>query len=184
MAKTRKGPGTGSEGVSLIEVLVALTIFALLLGLAGPSYARWMAEQRLMGEARRLAESLALARSEALKRNARVQLCPGTSTTGCADNGGWHQGWTLFVDRDSNADIDAGEAIVAVELPSEQPITITGNRPVAHYVSFTAIGRARLINGALQMGTFTICLPGLKEVQVVLANTGRTRIERTQETCA
>lgn len=183
MPRTLKGLGTRSKGVSLVEVVVALTIFSLLLGLAGPSYARWMAEQRLMGEARRLAESLALARSEAIKRNARVQLCPG-KTTGCADNGGWHQGWTLFVDRDSNAEIDVGEALVAVELPSEQPITITGNRPVARYVSFTAIGRARLINGALQMGTFAICSRGLQEVQVVLANTGRTRIERTQETCA
>jgi hypothetical protein len=39
-------------------------------------------------------------------------------------------------------------------------ITITANGPLDDYVSYTSIGHARMLNGALQMGTFTICKRG------------------------
>jgi archaellum component FlaG (FlaF/FlaG flagellin family) len=63
-------------------------------------------------------------------------------------------------------------------------VYVHGNAPVANYVSFTALGHARMLNGALQMGTLQVCLSGYDAIKVVLANGGRARIERTQERCA
>jgi len=40
-----------------------------------------------------------------------------------------------------------------------------------------------MLNGALQMGTFVVCKPGQKAINVVLANSGRARIDRTAQTC-
>jgi type IV fimbrial biogenesis protein FimT len=62
-------------------------------------------------------------------------------------------------------------------------ITIRGNGPVARYVSYTSLGHARRHDGALQMGTFTICRRGADAFKVVLANSGRTRIDATNEAC-
>ncbi|MGE5740074.1 MAG: type IV fimbrial biogenesis protein FimT, partial [Betaproteobacteria bacterium] len=62
-------------------------------------------------------------------------------------------------------------------------ITIRGNRPVADYVSYTSLGYARRTDGALQMGSFTVCRTGHKARRIVLANSGRARLERTTEAC-
>jgi hypothetical protein len=50
-------------------------------------------------------------------------------------------------------------------------------------VSYTAFGYARLLSGALQMGTFGVCKSGQKAIHVVLANSGRVRIDRTGAPC-
>ena len=57
------------------------------------------------------------------------------------------------------------------------------NRPLEEYVSYTDLGQARLLNGALQMGTFTVCRSGQLALHVVLANSGRVRIEKTDDRC-
>jgi type IV fimbrial biogenesis protein FimT len=172
-----------ARGFTLVEMTVALALAATLAGLVGPSYARWLEEQRIMDAARRLSDNLALARSEAIKRNGRVQLCAAPSSAACASEGGWHQGLLMFHDVDRNAEHDPHERIVAYEPAGAPEVTITGNKPVEHYVSFTYSGHARKIDGALQMGTFTVCAPGLRAVKVVLANSGRARIDRSSATC-
>jgi hypothetical protein len=50
-------------------------------------------------------------------------------------------------------------------------------------VSYTGFGYARLLSGALQMGTFVVCKPGQKAIHVVLANSGRVRISKTTQPC-
>jgi hypothetical protein len=45
------------------------------------------------------------------------------------------------------------------------------------------MGHARMLNGALQMGTFTVCRHGRKAIDVVLAHSGRVRIARTSAIC-
>ncbi len=60
---------------------------------------------------------------------------------------------------------------------------MSANRPVDDYVSYTSLGQARMLNGALQMGTFVVCRRGQRALHVVLANTGRVRIEKTTDRC-
>jgi type IV fimbrial biogenesis protein FimT len=69
-------------------------------------------------------------------------------------------------------------------MPARGGIAITGNRPVSDYISFTSIGHARRHDGALQMGTLTICRRGQGAQKVVLANSGRVRLDVTGEVCA
>jgi len=40
-----------------------------------------------------------------------------------------------------------------------------------------------MLNGALQMGTFTVCKPGRRAVEVVLVASGRVRIDRIKTIC-
>ena len=63
------------------------------------------------------------------------------------------------------------------------PVTIAANRPLADYVSYTSVGHPRLINGGLQMGTFVACSPGRRAIKVMLAHSGRVRLEKTGQTC-
>ena len=171
-------------GLMLIELLVALTILSLLLTFAVPAYGRWMAEYRQRNLAQALAGALTLARSEAIKHGFRVNVCKSRDGRLCADDGAWTPGWLTHTDDNANGQVDGDDEIVYAAPAPPDKITIVGNRPVADYVSYTSLGHARLASGALQMGTFTVCTPGLTALTVILANSGRVRIAKTSEPCA
>ena len=90
----------------------------------------------------------------------------------------WEDGWIVVVDAAREA-----QPAILLERKAADGITIRGNRPVADYVSYTSQGRARRLEGALQMGTFTVCRPGLRARRVVLASSGRARVETATERC-
>ncbi|MFO1324994.1 MAG: GspH/FimT family pseudopilin [Burkholderiales bacterium] len=171
------------RGMTLPEILVALAIGAALLLLAVPLYRDWIADAELRDRVEALVGAMGLARAEALKRNARVNLCPTDDRRRCAPGGGWENGWLLYADADDDGQPDGAGPPIRVEGPSRPGITIRGNRPVADYVSYTGLGQTRMRNGALQMGTFTVCRAGRAAVLVILANGGRVRVERTRDAC-
>ena len=172
-----------SSGVTLIELLAALAIAALLTVLALPMYFDWIAESQMMNYARDLAGSMNEARTEAIKRGTRVNLCKSADLRTCAAAGDWAQGFVVYTDRDRDGQLDVGESALRVVAPASSGISVRGNRPIADYVSYTSLGTARMLNGALQMGTLTICRSGRKAVDVVLANSGRARIQKTAIPC-
>jgi type IV fimbrial biogenesis protein FimT len=166
------------RGFTLLELMTALAIAAIVFTLGVPGLGGWMAEQALQDRANALLHALDRARSEAIKRGARVDVCPGAS----ACSGGaspWEGGWAIVADADRGAD----SATIARERAAATGITIRGNRPVADYVSYTSLGHARRFDGALQMGTFIVCSAGHRARKVILANSGRARIETSPDGC-
>ncbi len=173
-----------SRGLTLVELLVCLAVLATLVASGTPAYAGWIANARLAAFAEQLAYSLSLARAEAVKHGGRINLCKVAGAgASCTTAGGWERGWMMFPDDNGNAKADAAEPIVRVEPAAQYGITARGNQPIASYVSFTAFGQARLASGGLQMGTITVCKTGLKGWHVVLASTGRVRMERATSVC-
>lgn len=61
-------------GVTLIELMIGLAIFAFLLSLAAPSYQLWIQNTQIRTAAESIQNALHLARVEAISRNAPVQL--------------------------------------------------------------------------------------------------------------
>jgi type IV fimbrial biogenesis protein FimT len=176
-------PRARARAFTLIELVAGLAIAAILFALALPAYGRFIAEQRLREQARRFADSIMLARSEAIKRNGHVVICAAPTAAACDTAAHWEAGWIMFADTDDNADVDAGDALLGREEASPDGVTLRGNRPVAKYLRFNYLGQARTTSGALQMGTIEVCTPGLQGYRVVLANSGRTRIDRAPGTC-
>jgi type IV fimbrial biogenesis protein FimT len=74
-------------GFSLIELMVVVSVLAVLLGLALPSFSEWIRNNQVRSAAESLRDGLQLARSEAVKRNARVRFqLVSTLDAGCAIN--------------------------------------------------------------------------------------------------
>jgi type IV fimbrial biogenesis protein FimT len=172
-----------AHGFTLVELMIGLAIATLLLAAAAPQWRARIAAGELRERAEALAAALASVRSEAIKRGTRVDLCSSADRAACAPSGEWEAGWLGFVNAAAAPAPLPGTPVVAMERRARAGITIRGNGPVAQYVSYTALGHARRRDGALQMGTFTVCRRGQQALKVVLANSGRTRIDATTEDC-
>jgi type IV fimbrial biogenesis protein FimT len=74
-----------ARGFTLIELLISMAIAGILLVLALPHYAEWLADSEVRGGAESIASGMRFAMAEAVKRNAPVEfvLDPTTGT------GGW-----------------------------------------------------------------------------------------------
>jgi len=176
-------PGASAQGVTLIETVLALALAFGLMALAMPSFGEWVQGYALASHAQYLAGNINRARSEAIKRGHRVNLCPSVDRRQCMDAGDWARGWIVHVDENRNGRIDDDEPVLEIAGPAPEGVTVSANRPVEDYVSYTSLGHARMLNGALQMGTFTVCRRGQPALEIVLANSGRVRIVKTRVRC-
>jgi type IV fimbrial biogenesis protein FimT len=166
------------RGFTLIELIVGLALVLILLTLAVPSFKDLIQSNRLMTAVDDLLSALQLARSEAIKRGIRITLCKSADGASCAVNGGYDQGWVVFADSNNNAAIDSGELIIRrfQAVSTNGAMTINGNTPVAHYISYLPSGAPTLTTGAFQAGTLTICaMP--KAYRIIINRVGRIRTE-------
>ena len=113
------------RGFTLIELIVVLTITAIMAAIAVPSFGNFMAAQRAKSASYELATTLLLARSEAIKRNANVQVAPITAGT-------WGNGWNVTV-ASSGASLQKQQAMATVTVTTTTAsITFAGTgRPTA-----------------------------------------------------
>jgi len=171
-------PPPWASGFTLTELLLVTALAALLLGMAIPSMSAMLQTQRARSMVGSFVSALHFARSEAIKRNGRAVLCKSASGTACAQGGGWEQGWIVFHDGNNNAALDAGELLLQQQGALASGFRLSGNQPVANYVSYSTSGSAKLVSGAFQAGTFTLCPlrgSGADVRKIVLSGTGRPR---------
>jgi type IV fimbrial biogenesis protein FimT len=164
-------------GLTLVELLVTMAVAAVLLGIGMPAFGNLVQDTRLTTTTNRLVSALHLARSEAVRHNARVTLCNSADGTYCAAAGGWDQGWIVFLDTGGTGTRTEHDPLLAVGDAATDGVIITGNTPVQRYVSYIGLGATRRANGALQMGTITLCA-GEAGRQIVISRTGRTRVQK------
>jgi type IV fimbrial biogenesis protein FimT len=170
------------SGATLVELLSALSVMAILLVMGVPSFTALARNSHLTSIANEVFASLYLARSEAIKRNGRAVLCPSRSGNSCAESGGWGQGWIVFADANNNKVVDQGEPIVLTRQSLGQGYNLNGNTNIAKYISYTPSGATKLASGAFQAGTFTLCHeadPGNSR-KIIISMTGRPRIEHAE----
>lgn len=104
------------RGFTIIELMVVVSILAILAALATPSFTplieRWRVQQAQKG----LESIIYYARSEAIKRGGNITLRKHNSgTNGCtlaAGTNDWDCGWFVFVDNNSNGVLNAGDEVL------------------------------------------------------------------------
>lgn len=79
-------PNASTRGFTLIELMVVVTLVAVLSAIAVPSFRTLLLNQRLAASMSEFVAALSLARTEALKRSQTITL---TSKTGKDWNSGW-----------------------------------------------------------------------------------------------
>ncbi len=137
------------SGYSLYELIVTLSVAAVVLGLGVPAFSELLARHRQIVEVNALLHALYAARKQSLASRRVVSLCPSPDGRQCRPGRDWSAGWIVFInsDRDSPPRVDAGEEILSHH-SVDPAIRLTANR-----LGFTSRGTwLRTTNG-----TFVAC---------------------------
>jgi type IV fimbrial biogenesis protein FimT len=171
-----------SGGFTLVELLVSLAVAATLASLSAPTFVKTLRDMLLLAYTHSLLGDLAFARSESIKRGRRVVLCKSSDGVDCTKLGQWSTGWLIFEDTDNDGERSSSETIIrgAARLPGSW--RVTGNNPVANYISYHPMGRTQLISGAFQAGTLTICETSSEPIEgakIIISASGRPRSQKS-----
>lgn len=80
-----------ARGFTLVELMVTVSVIAILAAVAVPGMTALINNSRLNGQSEEMLSSLQLARAEAIRRNARVTVCPSTDGSTCTSSTAWSQ---------------------------------------------------------------------------------------------
>jgi type IV fimbrial biogenesis protein FimT len=163
--------GSLCTGVTLLELMITLSIVAILGGIAAPSFTQLMRDSARTTAVNSFVHSLYLARSEAIKRGEVVSICKSRDGTQCANTSSdWGDGWMVFVnkDRDEPPIRDEGEDVLSVHQRWANG-RITANRSAFSFRAYTQ---------AVVNGTVLFCddRGGAHARAVIISHTGRPRI--------
>ncbi|MEW6445758.1 MAG: GspH/FimT family pseudopilin [Pseudomonadota bacterium] len=153
-----------AQGFTIIELMVTVSVAAIILALAIPSFQSSIASNRLMTATNQIVAALNQAKSEALRRNARAVLCRDNGNGQCnADAGPWDNGWIVFVDTTpvnppAIADADTIIARGAAHGDIAPRGKNTTTKAATAYIAFAPSGMTRdYATGAQAATTLRVC---------------------------
>jgi len=156
-----------AAGTTLLEMLTALAVVAVLATLAAPSYQALYMNSRRTAAVNGFLHTVFLARSEAIKRSQVVSVCNSIDGQRCGTGFEWSTGWIVFVnhDRDEPPERDVTEPLIFVSSGSPG-VSITSNRRAYSF---------RPVMQAVVNGTIVFCdARGSPQARaIIISHTGR-----------
>jgi type IV fimbrial biogenesis protein FimT len=85
-----------TSGFTLLELMISITLIAVLMALAIPSFRDFTSNNRITAANNSLITALNLARGEATRRSIPVTTCASTDGITCGATTDWATGWIVF----------------------------------------------------------------------------------------
>ncbi len=139
-------PNTGSAGFTLTELVIVMSIVAILAAIGVPSFKYVTTSNRIATEINGLLGDMQFARSEAIKEGQSVTVCasasPYTQCTGSPAGSAWQNGWIVFLDANTSETVDPGEAILRVQPAFSGTDTFVASTNTFSAITFNRMGYA------------------------------------------
>ncbi|MFT5220517.1 MAG: type IV fimbrial biogenesis protein FimT [Planctomycetota bacterium] len=161
-----------NSGYTLIELMVTVALIGIVMAVGIPSMSDFIKNDRLSTHINILVGHLALARSTSVTGHQQVVICASSNQTSC-NSTNWANGWLVFVDRDTNSDVSAGDDLLRVK------DALTGDNTLVSSAGSVIVYDARGFTPA-SSGVFSLCddrgatnVANVKSISI--SNTGRVR---------
>lgn len=163
------------RGFSLLELMIVITVMAILLAIAVPSFREVMQRSQVSSASNELLASISYARTEAITRGQIVSMCPSTDSSTCVAGSTLETGWMIYTypagAASANTNYDATKAILLRAITARSGVSVrakgttvitfaqqgqlTPNTPLVYVTCF------RSGNGT-GVGTSTTKVPGVE----------------------
>ena len=141
------------RGFTLIEMMVAVTIVAILAAMAAPSLRELMVRNQFSSVGNEFSGSVMRARNEAINRNSCVTMCMSASVDdaepSCATTGqDWQAGWIVFLNPKCTTTLnkaDAADDMIMARRPAGASYQLNAQANVRKF-TFDSQGRPDTLN--------------------------------------
>jgi len=173
----------GRAGFTLVELMIAIGIVAILTAIAVPDIINWLPNYRLKAAARDLYSAATKAKGAAVKRNLNCALTFNQVL------GGTTAAYIVYVDSDSDCEYDFGETIITqiqawpkqisldLSKGGGDGLTFTNNDDGNPTISFRPIGIPTGNGGGFANGTAFLTNTNGQTRSVVINNVGNVKIK-------
>jgi type IV fimbrial biogenesis protein FimT len=165
-----------SKGFTLLDLMVTVSVAAILMSVGVPSFRGAVMDSRLVRDSNQFVASINLARSSAIRYQRNATICTSANfnvaVPTCSASTDWSQGWIVWVDKDRDNATDAGE-IISVQAPIDAGNTFAA--ATATRFSYDARGF-----GASPADNLSLCdnRSGETGRSIRVNNVGRTNVSR------
>ncbi len=154
------------RGFSLMELMIAIAILAIVIAIAVPSFSGVIGDSKLRGQVSELQAALSYARTEAIRQNRNVVFCHSNNGINCTipPEAGW-EGWLVSTAGPVLANPVTPALRTGIIAAAPMKISSGPNLQVAsanHAIRFTPQGLAR---------TFAVNTPLSDLIRVCIAST-------------
>lgn len=155
-------PDRHSRGFSLVELMVAITVAAILAVIAVPNLRNAIRRNNVSNGSNTLLASISYARAEAISRGVDVSICPSTSGTSCdTTNKDYSVGWLVYTYTPGNGvantvyDGSKSSNLLLRRTNALKGVAITARD--TNVISFDQQGQLKQPSGTTQLPVFVTC---------------------------
>jgi type IV fimbrial biogenesis protein FimT len=145
-AMSEMPPERRNFGYTMLELVMVISIVAILATIAMPGFKYVTTSNRIAGEVNGLLGDMQFARSEAVKEGQTVTVCISADLASCAGNaagGNWALGWIVFLDTNGDQQVQAAtEAIIRKQPAFSGTDTFVAGSAAFNSVTFNRLGYA------------------------------------------
>ncbi|WP_338888636.1 GspH/FimT family pseudopilin [Aeromonas rivipollensis] len=163
------------KGFTLLELMIAVSLGVILLGIGAPAMSSLLNENALKFESRTLLKYLRFARSQAIDNQQSVTACLANASDNCVTANPTQL--LVFVDNDAPADniLNNSDQFLARTATFAGTLTISNNRIST---TFSPDGTSLGSNA-----TISLCSSGNAQVNLVIAQSGRSSQSTQANVC-
>ena len=125
------------KGVTLVELMITVSIVAIILTLVGPSIQSILIKNSIVAEINETSSLIQYARHHAIDEQAEVVVCPSKDYSVCSND--WNDPKIVFIDKDDNAIRAVTEELLVTSGSSSLTSLMTNTTDI---IKFTGTGEA------------------------------------------
>ena len=165
-----------NSAFTLIELLISISIIAITLNLALPSFSEILDRSKVSANFQRLTQTLQSSRLKAINSNNKVTLCPIDNSLICSNN--WSTGYMSFVDYNGDRQYNGNDDLLSQYYSEDEKFKLSWRAfGYKNSLQWTGTGITNHQNGS-----FELCYDDKADKSRALFLTKAGRIRNSKDT--